>query len=112
MDGHHIDLELCQYLKDRLKGSTIVDISPFEPRKLKYLISQCKMVYSGGRYHPIVFAIAHNIPFKFSPTANSYTKNQYILYMYQKFGRDGLIKLAGKSREIFLERLHERCGTS
>lgn len=102
IDNHLIDLELCQYLKDRLKGSTIVNISPFEPRKLKYLISQSKMVYSGGRYHPIVFAISHNIPFKFSPTANSYPKNQSIIDMHQKFGRDGLMKLANKNKETFI----------
>jgi polysaccharide pyruvyl transferase WcaK-like protein len=101
LEGYPIDLELCQYLKDRLQGSEILEISPFEPRKLKYFISQSKTVYSGGRYHPIVFAIAHNIPFKVSPNANFYPKNDSVVEMYNKYGRDGLIKLANKNKELF-----------
>ena len=100
MESIDVDLNLCKQIQNKLKDSTIIDISPFEPRKLKYLISQSKMVYSGGRYHPVVFAISHNIPFKFSSTSNHYSKNRYILDMYQKFGREKLIELANKNIEI------------
>lgn len=103
IEGYPVDMVLCEKLYRRLNGSHIIEISPFEPRKMKYLISQCKMIYSGGRYHPIVFAISHNVHFKLSPAANSYPKNQSILDMFQKFGRDGLMKLANKNNETFLE---------
>src|SRR3972149_7331445 len=103
IDGYPVDLELCQYLKDRLPGSQIINISPFEPRKVKYLVSQSRIVYSGGRYHPLIFAIAHDIPFKITPTANSYTKVQFVKDMYRKFGRDGLIKLAELNKKIFFD---------
>lgn len=106
IDGYPIDLELCQYLKDRLPGSQITNVSPFEPRKMKYLVSQSKIIYSGGRYHPLIFAIAHNIPFKISPTANSYSKVQSVIDTYQKFGRDILIKLAEQNKKIFLEMIN------
>jgi hypothetical protein len=108
IDGYPIDLELCQYLKDRLPGSQIVNISPFEPRKMKYLVSKSKLVYSGGRYHPLIFAIAHNIPFKISPTANSYPKIQFVKNMYQKFGRDELMRLAEQNKKIFFEAIDKR----
>ncbi len=106
IEGYPVDLELCQYLKDRLPGSVILEISPFEPGKLKYLVSRSKAVYSGGRYHPIVFAIAHNIPFYISPNSLFYTKNDSVVEMYHKFGRDGLIKLANKNKELFLTLVH------
>lgn len=104
-EGIDVDMLLCEQLKDKLKNSSIIDISPFEPRKLKYLISQSKIVYSGGRYHPIIFAISHNIPFKFSPSSYSYQKNRALIDMYNKFGRDKLINLANKNKEIFFNHL-------
>ncbi len=100
MENIDVDTNLCNYLKDRLKGSSIVDISPFEPRKMKYLISQSKMVISGGRYHPIVFAIAHDIPYRISPTS-SYIKVHQLTEMHKKYGKDGLIKLADLNKQIF-----------
>ena len=102
-DGIDVDLNLCKRLKDKLIGSVIMDISPFEPRKLKYLISQSKIVYSGGRYHPVIFAMSHDIPFKFSPISELYSKNRHVLYMYQKFGRDMLIALANRNKELFFK---------
>ena len=102
-DGIDVDLNLCKQLRDKLVGSVIMDISPFEPRKLKYLISQSKIVYSGGRYHPVIFAMSHNIPFKFSPISESYSKNRHVLYMYQKFGRDMIIALANRNKELFFK---------
>lgn len=103
IDGYPVDLELCQHLKDRLPGSQIIHVSPFEPRKVKYLVGQSRIVYSGGRYHPLIFAIAHDVPFKISPTASSYPKVQFITDMHQKFGRNGLIKLAELNKKIFFD---------
>lgn len=108
VEGYPIDLELCQYLKGRLKDSMIINVSPFEPRKLKYLVSQSKFIYSGGRYHPLIFAISHDIPFKVSPTVEPYPKIRYLLDMYQKFGRDGLIKLTNQNRKIFFEMMDKQ----
>lgn len=101
IEGIDVDMNLCKQLKDRLKDSTILEISPFEPRKVKYLVSKSKMIYSGGRYHPVVFAISHNIPFKFSSTISD-SKILSLLDMYNKYGRDGLISLANKNKELFL----------
>lgn len=101
LEGHDIDMQLCKYLHERLEGSEILDISPFEPRKLKYLISKSKMLYSGGRYHPLVFAIAHDIPFKIAPTAVSYAKIPFLQEMYQTFGKKGLINLTNRNKEMF-----------
>lgn len=102
-EGINTDLELCIYLNERLEGSEIHHISPFEPSKLKYFISQSKLIYSGGRYHPLVFAMAHDIPFRISPSANLYTKIPSLIDMYNKFGRGGLMKLAGKNADLFYE---------
>lgn len=102
IEGVDVDAELCKYLHGRLNGSQILDISAFEPRKVKYLISMSKLVVSGGRYHPIVWAIGYGIPFKISSTAHSYSKISYLEDMYKKFGRDGLIELANKNREMFI----------
>lgn len=100
-EGVNVDLELCFHLNKKLEGSKILYISPFEPRKLKYLVSQSKLVYSGGRYHPIVFAIAHDISFRISPTADLYTKIPSLVNMYNKFGRDGLVELANRNKDLF-----------
>jgi len=103
LEGIDIDLNLCKQLKDKLKDSSIIDISPFEPRKLKYLISQSKIVYSGGRYHPVIFAISHNIPFKSSSSSSLYSKNLSLIDMYNKFGRDMLIFLVNRNKELFFK---------
>lgn len=101
VEGYPVDLALCQYLKDRLSGSEILNVSGFEPGKIKYAVSQSRLIYSGGRYHPIVFAISHGINFKIAPTAINDPKLPYLLDMYYKYGRDELIKLANKNKELF-----------
>ena len=101
LEGQDIDMQLCKYLHERLEGSEILNISAFEPRKLKYLISKSKALYSGGRYHSLVFAIAHDIPFKIAPTALAYAKIPFLLEMYQTFGKKGLIKLTNRNKELF-----------
>lgn len=100
VEGYHVDLQLCTYLSERLEGSEILNISPFNPRQLKYLISKSKKVVSGGRYHPIVFAIAHDIPYCISPTSNLYPKVQSLVSMHNQFGKDGLKRLAEQNVEL------------
>jgi polysaccharide pyruvyl transferase WcaK-like protein len=105
IEGVNVDIALCIEIQKRLKGSQIIEISPFEPEKLKYLIGQSSMVYSGGRYHPIVFAISKGIPFKMYPGGLLYAKNASLIDMYMKYGKDGLIELAKKNKEIFFDML-------
>jgi polysaccharide pyruvyl transferase WcaK-like protein len=100
-DGVPIDLELCQYLHKRIEGSILMEISPFEPRKMKYLIGKSKLIYSGGRYHPVVWAIGCGVPFKMAPSGFAYTKNMSVMDMFRSYGRDGLIKLAKLNKKIF-----------
>lgn len=100
VDGQHIDLQLCKYLSERLEGSEILNISPFCPRQVKYLVSKSKRVVSGGRYHPIVFAIAHDIPYCISTTSHSYPKLQSLVNMHDQFGKYGLKKLAEQNVEL------------
>lgn len=102
-EGVPVDLLLCNYIHERLKGSQILNISPFEPGKFKYFISRSKIIYSGGRYHPLIFAIAHGIPYKISPTADLYTKIRFLSEMHKKHGKDGLVKLAELNKKIFQE---------
>ncbi len=103
VQGRDVDLELCKYLAKRIGGPQILNVSGFEPRKIKYLVKNSKLVYSGGRYHPIVFAIEYGVPFKMSPTGFGYTKNLSLMDMFRKYGREGLIELAKKNKEIFFE---------
>lgn len=100
VDGHHVDLQLCTYLSERLEGSEILNISPFSPRQFKYLVSKSKKVVSGGRYHPIVFAIAHDVPYCISPTSHTYPKVQSLVSMHNQFGKDGLKRLAEQNMEL------------
>ena len=106
VQGIDVDLELCKYLSKRIEGSQILNISGFEPRKIKYLIKNSKLVYSGGRYHPIVWAIEYGIPFKMSPTGFGYAKNMSIIDMFRKYGKEGLVELAKKNKEIFFEMMN------
>lgn len=100
VDGNHVDLQLCTYLSERLEGSEVLNISPFNPRQFKYIVSKSRKVVSGGRYHPVVFAIAHDIPYCISPTSHSYPKVQSLVSMHNQFGKDGLKRLAGQNVEL------------
>lgn len=106
IEGVDVDLELCKYLNQIMEGSQIIEISPFESGKIKYLISRSKLVISGGRYHPIVWAISEGVPFKVSPTGLGYSKIVNLEHMFKKYGRDGLIRLANRNKEIFFEMMN------
>lgn len=108
IEGVNIDMKLCIELNGRLKNSLVIEMSPFEPEKLKYLIGQSNMVYSGGRYHPLVFAISEEIPFKTYPGGLLYAKNVGLIGMYTEYGKDGLIELTKKNKEIFFEMIGDK----
>lgn len=87
MEGVPVDLALCREIAAKLKGATILQTDGFNPRQVKYAISRSKMVISGGRYHALVWAIAHNKPYEVCPSAiNNYPRIQSILKTHQIYG--------------------------
>ena len=95
-----VDLDLCYEIKKQVPGSRILKIDGFSPRKIKYLISKSKLLISGGRYHALVWAASHNIPFEVSPTGiEKYPKIGAFIEMHKKHG--DLKKLEKKNKEAF-----------
>jgi len=104
MEGVPVDLALCRELNVRLKHSQILDIDGYSPRKAKYAISKSKIVITGGRYHALVWATAHNIPFEACPTATvNYPKIDAFQQMYLRYGNEKLREMEKKNRTVFLE---------
>lgn len=69
LEGHLRDFELCKQINTRLGGGcNIFPCNGYNARKVKYAISRSKLVISGGRYHAIVWAMAHGIPYEIAPT--------------------------------------------
>lgn len=69
LEGHPRDLEICQQVNKRLGGGiNIFPCNGYNARKVKYAISKSRLVISGGRYHAIVWAMAHGIPYEIAPT--------------------------------------------
>jgi len=102
-EGVPVDLALCRELKRTLKHSLILE-TDFSPRKIKYVISQSKLVISGGRYHALVWATSHNIPFEVCPTAiSNYPKIEAFENMYKKYGSGKLKEMEKQNRKIFLK---------
>ena len=100
--GHRIDLELCSEIAKKVPGSRILKIDGNSPRKIKYAISKSKLVISGGRYHALVWAASHNIPFEVSPTGiANYPKIGAFIEMHQKHGN--LKELEKRNKKILLE---------
>lgn len=67
LEGKDVDLALCKELKRRIPDSEILDATGFEPRKIKYAISKSRLIVNGGRYHALVWAEAHGIPWEAYP---------------------------------------------
>jgi len=102
IEGNMVDLDLCYEIKSQVPGSRILKIDGFSPRKIKYLISKSKLLISGGRYHALVWAASHNIPFEASPTCiNNYPKIGAFIEMHKKHG--DLKNLENKNKEGFLK---------
>jgi len=100
-EGQLRDLYVCREIAKQLKGSRILETDGYHPRQIKYAISKSKLVISGGRYHAILWAIAHNIPYEVTPI--KYPKLQYLLEMHKKYGRDNLLLREHENVKIFKE---------
>lgn len=102
LEGIPVDLDLCLQLKKTLKNSQLLPLV-HNPRLIKYAISQSKLVITGGRYHPIVWASAHNIPFEVCPTSNNYPKVWAFEQMHAEFGGKKLKEMEKQNKKIFEE---------
>jgi len=85
-EGAEVDLALCKEISSRMGGLRIFPTDGYAPRRTKYLISQSKRVISGGRYHALVWAVAHGVDYEISPTARAYPKIPAFLEMSWKYG--------------------------
>ena len=101
MEGVPVDLALCREIASKLKGATILPTDGYNPRQVKYAISKSKLVISGGRYHALVWAIAHNKPYEVCPSAlANYPRMQSIMKMHQIYG-DKLKEMEKENVKIF-----------
>ena len=98
MEGKPVDLALCREISTRLKGAPILSVD-FNPRQVKYAISKSRLVISGGRYHAVLWAIAHNVPYEVSPT-QSYKRITALISTHQKYG-DKLKEMEKANVNIF-----------
>jgi polysaccharide pyruvyl transferase WcaK-like protein len=71
------DLQLCKEIKYEIPNPSVI-IRPETPRKAKKIISRSSLVISGGRYHAVLWSIAHNIPHELAPT-NRYDKTTLLM---------------------------------
>jgi len=102
-EDNPIDLAICRKIAERLGGVRIFVTDGFNPEIIKYAISRSRLVISGGRYHPLVWAASHNVPFEVYPKAvDSWGKIRGFLKMYEKYG-DKLKEMEKKNKEIALK---------
>jgi len=102
-EGELRDLAVCKEIAQKLGGARIFNVDPYKPRQVKYIISKCKQVISGGRYHPLVWAAAHNIPFKTFPNTSGVVKEKLdgFLEMYNMYGAEKLKEMARLNKTVF-----------
>lgn len=103
LEGHLRDLEVCKEIARRLGGCHIYPTDGYNPRKVKYAISKSKLVISGGRYHALVWAAAHNIPYEVAPTITGLAKNKIdgFIEMHQKYGSEKLKEMEKQNKTLF-----------
>lgn len=107
MDGNQRDIKVCREVQNKIglmgKGK-VSYIGTFGPREIKYLISKSKAVVSGGRYHAILWAIAHDVPFVATQSAiSNYPKVQGLISMFVKINGDVLKMMETENVMIFKE---------
>ena len=97
------DLAVCKDVAQKLKGARILNADPYKPRQIKYIISKSKLVISGGRYHPLVWAKAYNIPFKVFPNTSGVVKEKLdgFCEMCEKYGSEKLKEMACLNKKVF-----------
>jgi len=100
-DGTPVDLALCREIASKLKGAAILQTDGYNPRQVKYAISNSKMVISGGRYHALIWAITHNVPYEVCPSAlANYPRMQSLIKMHKLYG-DKLKEMERENVKIF-----------
>lgn len=95
--GKKIDLVVCEEIKKRF-GGTILNVSGYEPKKIKYAISKSRKVISGGRYHSLVWAKAHGVPFEVYDVNQK--KCTSFLEMCEYYDSEELTNLVGENLQI------------
>lgn len=107
LEGHLRDLAVCREIAVRLKGARILNVDGYSPREVKYAISRSKKVLSGGRYHAVLWAMAHNVPFEVYPQALvNYPKIQGLIEMHQEYSVDKLKEMERKNVQVFWETVY------
>ena len=107
LEGQLRDLAVCKEIAVRLKGARILNVDGYSPREVKYAISRSKKVISGGRYHAVMWAMAHNVPFEVYPQGLvNYPKIQGLIEMYQEYGVDKLKEMERKNVQVFWETVY------
>lgn len=104
LEGHPRDLELCNEINRRLGGGcSFFHCDGFNARQVKFAISKCQHVISGGRYHAIVWAIAHGISYDIAPTVTgiALVKLKGLVEMHGMFGREKLLEMEGLNKKCF-----------
>lgn len=104
LEGHLRDFGLCQEVNRQLGGGCqIFPCDGYNPRKVKYAISKSRLVLSGGRYHAVVWAISHDIPYKIFPDVNGIAKQKLfgLVRMHEKFGATRLMEMEHENKKAF-----------
>lgn len=104
LEGHLRDLLLCREINARMNGKcTIFPCDGYNARKVKYVISRSKLVISGGRYHAIVWAIAHGIPYEIAPTVTGVAgaKLAGLTKMHYEMGTINLLEIERLNKRLF-----------
>ena len=105
-EGHERDLVLCHEINKRLGGGCIIFPSTgYNARTIKYAISRSRLVISGGRYHAIVWAIAHDIPYEITPTISepALSKINGLSKTFRLYGRNVLKEMELMNKKLFEE---------
>jgi polysaccharide pyruvyl transferase WcaK-like protein len=104
LEGQPRDLELCKEINRGLGGGcNIFPCDGYNARKVKHAISRSNLVISGGRYHAIVWAIAHGIPYEIAPTIGepSLSKINGLVEMDREFGKEKLLEMERDNCRLF-----------
>lgn len=93
------DIALCKEIKFDIPNPSKI-IRPDSPRTAKRIIANSSLVISGGRYHAVLWAIAHNIPYTMSSTGNRYKKTPDLMGEDDAFGYEGLYLRELKNKDL------------
>lgn len=106
--GVEVDLALCREVSKRVGRVEILEVDGFSPRRVKYALSRSKLVVSGGRYHAILWAITHGVPYKVYPGAPmNYPKINALLGMHRKYG-DRLMEMERRNGNVFTDVVNKK----